>query len=1681
LGCIVGLIPVRPAHAQQGNRAPITKEVARAAGSVTLEITFPTPQFDTLKSGLLLQPFVGLSPENGECALPLALAKGSISVLQKEVGEMSLTLPVVVASNEYKPADKLAYPALPSDAPQTFGEARIEYIGKVSRADASRLRVGAIAYDRTSSNVKYLKKLTIRISATTLPSGKLTDVAGAVRVAQQTRRASNGKTNSIQGAKITQGIVSDDGKVHKFVIDRDGLYKVTYDDLKKYGLDPAILDLRTLRMVHNGVQVPIYIVDKHDDRFDPGDYIEFWAERKILKYESKFKDMYFDPYTRESIYYLVWGTRNSPMQLSEIKRIVEESGEVREGDPTKYVDLKDSSFTSKLHFEEDNWYEFLSNTDINELSTIRDHWYTAEIRRGGSYTITGQAPHPDIRKASPIRVSVGLHGFSTFDRGFVDYEGKEVPDVPNEQEASISVNLDSKRGGLVLWDTWDSQQLKFITTDSAQQLATGVAPTTQMMSGFSGDAGWPLSITVQHTKNTDVQSRFGLNWVDFEYDRMYNAWNNEILFRTPATTRDGFYQFTLGGFSRTDISIYRKGVSKISNVFISAITPGAKSIYCVFQAPVSGSSEEFIALSDSNKLKPKRYFVDDFLDLRNLQNAGEYLVISSRRLMEKDGYGIESSSLIPYLRRADRKGMKAKLIDVANIYDEFNGGSQSPEAIRNFLSYAYSSWAVPPKYVVLVGKVDDIPTPKIQSIRLGSISSDAWYAMVDGDDLLPDIAVGRVAARDREEVTAYIEKVDRYESDPAPSPMWKNQSLFISGNFALGSDFPSQVTTLLNSSVPRYTFAERGGLNIDQPYYTTHDEVIKRFNEGLNYVQFMGHGGHRAWDDYVDGEGRAILVQDDVPQMTNPSATFPFVTSLTCFTGSFEGDQPGLIPLLVNRKGGGAIGGYATSSFGFREADYHIAEALLPSVYDTLPATWGERVFRAKVEYYLQYGGFGKLVPQTLQYAYYYIGDPSVSQFVPTERTTLKLSTRTATPSSTITLEGETTVQSGTARVELVTEGNSPLPAQEHIIDNIPIANGRFSVTDVLPASIGSSAGTYKVTVANPSSKAYGRNSSDISFAAERITEVSVTPRHLVSNVPYSISAAVQVPQGVSAVVATITEYSTTPGGVEFVSNTQTVSMTLSGDLYVGNAAAPGASTRLVIAVEATANGGGKINAAPISVIVDGSSDPAIYSESHHNSFRAKLIATPNGLAYAQTVYNLGSVDAPETRVELLGKIAGSTSVLSSVMLPTVPAKSSVTVLLPYDGSRLDSVELGMQVVPDTGVVPYNFLDSTRENNSTLGKLSTLGAAAYLQNVGTTLTGQHSAVAFDNGVIQLDLGPNALKDVAATPIRVERVYEQLRNNQPDIQLIELDSSNKRRTHAIRVVTDSLGAVALDQSASPRTITIATADPRPELFIYRQDDRSKLWTILPTTRSGNQLTATIDHLGTFAIGYHTDKTPPVVEMTVEGQVFVDKGDVPEKPRLSVVIQDANGIDITTGKTVVKIDGQPVNAEIVSSLDTQRTQTTINLKLEPKLSNGRHTIAVTAVDNNGLQTEKQLEVNVSNDFVIQELGSYPNPFATVMFIAYEIKGIPFADEVEWNLYTVSGKLIKTHRFPSDNPEQTFGFVKGGTGTPTSLGYLEVWWDGRDNDGFDVANGVYYYRLKVKTERETKEITGKIARIR
>jgi flagellar hook assembly protein FlgD len=85
------------------------------------------------------------------------------------------------------------------------------------------------------------------------------------------------------------------------------------------------------------------------------------------------------------------------------------------------------------------------------------------------------------------------------------------------------------------------------------------------------------------------------------------------------------------------------------------------------------------------------------------------------------------------------------------------------------------------------------------------------------------------------------------------------------------------------------------------------------------------------------------------------------------------------------------------------------------------------------------------------------------------------------------------------------------------------------------------------------------------------------------------------------------------------------------------------------------------------------------------------------------------------------------------------------------------------------------------------------------------------------------------------------------------------------------------------------------------------------------------------------------------------------------------------------------------------------------------------------------------------------NYPNPFPILpregTHITFEITSE--VDEVEVKIYTISGRLISVI-----HPVEHVGFIM-------------AYWDGRDIDGNEVANGVYYGKVTVKKEGQ-KDLT-------
>ena len=74
------------------------------------------------------------------------------------------------------------------------------------------------------------------------------------------------------------------------------------------------------------------------------------------------------------------------------------------------------------------------------------------------------------------------------------------------------------------------------------------------------------------------------------------------------------------------------------------------------------------------------------------------------------------------------------------------------------------------------GSVNYVPSQIVETELLGETPSDNWYVCVNGDDVLPDMLIGRLSAQTPGEVTDIINKIILYDS-AAQSESWEESVL----------------------------------------------------------------------------------------------------------------------------------------------------------------------------------------------------------------------------------------------------------------------------------------------------------------------------------------------------------------------------------------------------------------------------------------------------------------------------------------------------------------------------------------------------------------------------------------------------------------------------------------------------------------------------------------------------------------------------------------------------------------------------------------------------------------------------------------------------------------------------------------------------------------------------------------
>ncbi|MCB0475101.1 MAG: type IX secretion system sortase PorU [Flavobacteriaceae bacterium] len=203
----------------------------------------------------------------------------------------------------------------------------------------------------------------------------------------------------------------------------------------------------------------------------------------------------------------------------------------------------------------------------------------------------------------------------------------------------------------------------------------------------------------------------------------------------------------------------------------------------------------------------------------------------------------------------------------------------------------------------------------------------------------------------------------------------------------------------------------------------------------------------------------------------------------------------------------------------------------------------------------------------------------------------------------------------------------------------------------------------------------------------------------------------------------------------------------------------------------------------------------------------------------------------------------------------------------------------------------------------------------------------------------------------------------------------------------------------------------------------------------------------------------DTTGPTIQMFMDDESFVDGGNTSESPHLLAILQDDSGINTSITAVdhdiVAILDDDQANPYILNDFyETDLDDFTKGKVKFPfrNLEPGPHTLHFKCWDTYNNPAESTLNFVVVNDkdLVLSKVLNYPNPFInyTEFWFNHNKPNEPL--EVQVQIFTVSGKLVKTinQTVQSENLSR------------------EITWNGLDDFGNKIGKGVYVYKLSVRS---------------
>lgn len=1622
------------------------------------------------------------------------------------------------------------------------------------------IRVSPLAYEATGELTKYSSfKIRLRFDGPIFSGGVSTDpvfepvyqslIVNYGQALPWRRTAVSTSQQPSTWPTLSSGWFVPGTEYLKIKVVREGVVRIPYETVQP--LVPPSSDPRTFDLFYKGTSVPLRITGESDGVFGTGDTIEFWGTslRDSVGNANEYSDT--------SVYWLnLSGSGMSRTAFVQSQPVT--------------ADLVITKTHQTIRAEKDSFYyfgDFGLPTNNQTEKVAGEGWYWRKLLAGQSTTVMVTSKN-FYRTGNPDFVVRGR---------FHSPVGQQS--TPNHE---VEISLNGTPLGTIQFP------------GNSDTVFAIPAASSLFLEGAN-------AILVRSIPTGASVNEVFLDWVEVEVMKNLVA-DGDTLLVVPSEGIPGqIAQFQISGFSGTDISVYRVTASGGLEMRLEgAVSGGAGNVSITFYDTLLAGRTYFVS-TESGKHNPASVTKKVLQNLRSNALGADYLIISGGELLT------QASRLAQY--RGQRSGYRTRVVDVEDIYDEFNYGHLSPEAIRDFLLAADSLWILPkPSSVVLFGDAnwdykDNLGTGKINIVpSYGNPASDSWFVENPDTPFLPQKHIGRIPVSTMSAASAFVDRLIAYET--APFSLWNKTFMFMASGFNSTETARFQIFSdrLIDSLIAPDPLAGRASrlyktvTNVVEFEQT--EEVKRMLEEGAGWINFYGHAGTELWGNGISSAA----------QLKNREGKRHLVSDISCSTVRFaEPLTDSFGERLLSAAEGGAMGYLGSSGFGYESPLRSIAQTIYTAFAKDTVREPGVLVLKAKTVLW-QISSGSMLSRQALR-QFSFLGDPAMQIGVARQPdlavTAGTFSTIPEIPSEADDLVSVTVPVSnfGLAAAESLTvrwihtfEGEQPEVFSSRLKAPRLVDTVSFSV----PALKRGGSHTLSVQL-DPTNliaeESESNNSASMSFfvTSGQLQLLRPLPSALVH--PDSVRFVVQNPNiRLSPMHRLILEIDTSQ---TFDSPSKTVAQNIPLGLLVTQwNGGPGLfrdsatyywrgrihddtdSTGWVSSVFRTSRGmqrtwtqegagmfqrnmlsgieaadsmrllerdvSVEVNSAgfdygsQVSVLVDGVDvslgfvnrgyNIAVVNQysGHVESFAAFDIhqdpdtaglakyveEVPDGRWVLAAISDEGALNKTE-RINVAFEAIGSS------MIRSVGFRSSWAIV-GRKGAAIGSVQEEMQ----TSGSPITLRDTLRVAGIQ-GTIvtETIGPAAAWKSIewdvdtvpGITRISMDVVRSYDAGsvdtVANVVPGVTPIAEILPESVRAIRLMATLYSDSaglsPTINRWSVDFDPPAEL-ALGYQTIALGqdsvleGESVSVSGNLYNIGEAPAESVVVAFSALENNAYQEFSriVVPAVGAGSVAPFTSGGLNTsgrvgktsilvyvdperlqresftnnnavsLQLAVLADTVSPTFDVRFDGVPVLDGDYVTPSPEIRIIIRDNSPLPITDPNNVIfMLDSRRISlgAAADSLFEPLPGPEKAQVIVRPTLSKGPHTLNLQVLDASGNPADTmnyELRFNVETATRLLNVFNFPNPFSTETAFTFHLTGATQPDEVSIRVYTVAGRLIYERKL-----------VPG----EMNIGFNRIVWDGRDQNGDPVANGVYFYKVTAVQGGERVEVVEKMARMR